>query len=145
MNKNGEMLVEFLKDMDMENLNETLTEGRMTWCATNQESAFDYMLVNGRMCENVSRVWVDEDGMIDIVSDDNMLVVECRLYSKRETRAKSKKEKWRLKDVGWENFQVDLSERNWEDDSLYNIDDLNANIFRKCEECCSSPNRICEN
>ena len=48
------------------------------WSARNQESAIDYMLVNGRMYETVSRMCVDEDRMIGIVSD-YMLVVECML------------------------------------------------------------------
>ena len=48
MNWNGAIFVEFISEMDNENLNETLTEGRVTWSARNQESAIDYMLVNGR-------------------------------------------------------------------------------------------------
>ncbi len=43
------------------------------------ESAIDYVLVNGKMRECVSRMWIDEDGMIDVVSDHNMMVVECNL------------------------------------------------------------------
>ena len=50
---NGEMMVEFVSEMNLENLNETLAEGRVTWNARNQESAIDYMLVNGRMRESV--------------------------------------------------------------------------------------------
>ena len=95
MNRNGAMLVEFTGEMDLENLNETLTEGCVTWSARKlKESAIDYMLVNGRMRETVRCMWVDEDGRIDIVSDHNMLVVECMLCSKSELRAKLKK-KWR--------------------------------------------------
>ena len=48
----------------------------MTWGAREQESAIDYVLVNGRMHEMVSHMWIDEDGMVDNVSDHNMLVVE---------------------------------------------------------------------
>ena len=36
MNWNGEMLAEFMDEMDLENLNETLAEGRVTWSARNQ-------------------------------------------------------------------------------------------------------------
>ena len=53
-----------------------------------------------------------EDRIIDIVSDDKILVVEFMLFGKSEKRAKTKQEKWRLKDVGWENIQLDLSEIN---------------------------------
>ena len=69
-------LVEFVDKMNLENLNVTLAEGRVTWNAREHESAIDYMLVNGRMRENVSRMWVNEDGMVDIVFDYNMMVVE---------------------------------------------------------------------
>uniref|UniRef100_A0A0P4VRU1 Endonuclease/exonuclease/phosphatase domain-containing protein n=1 Tax=Scylla olivacea TaxID=85551 RepID=A0A0P4VRU1_SCYOL len=44
MNRNGEMLDEFVSEMDVENLNETLA-----WCGRKQQSAIDYKLVNGRM------------------------------------------------------------------------------------------------
>ena len=67
MNRNGMMLDEFVNELSLENLNETLAEGHVTWCARNQESAIDYMLVNGRMREIVDRMWIAEDGMIDIV------------------------------------------------------------------------------
>ena len=34
--------------------------------------------------------------------------------------------KWRLRDIGWENFQVDLSERRWDDGvSVYDVEHLN--------------------
>ncbi|MPC22530.1 hypothetical protein E2C01_015547 [Portunus trituberculatus] len=79
MNRNGEMLDAFVDETDVENRNETLAEGRVTWCARNQESAIDYMLVNRRMREIVDLIWIDEDGMIDIVLDHNMVVLECRL------------------------------------------------------------------
>ena len=46
INKNGEMLLEFMDELNMENLNVTLAEGRVTWCAREQESAIDYVLVN---------------------------------------------------------------------------------------------------
>lgn len=128
INRNGEMLAEFVSEMNLENLNETLAEGRVTWSARNQESAIDYVLVNGRMRECVSRMWIDEEGMIDIVSDHNMLTVECGLKGRNEMKEKDRKKKWRLRDVGWENFQVDLSERNWEPGSLNDVDALNERL-----------------
>ena len=67
MNWNGEMLAEFMDEMDLENLNETLAEGRVTWSARNQKPAIDFVLVHGKMRESVTRIWIDEDRMIDIV------------------------------------------------------------------------------
>ncbi|KAG0714930.1 hypothetical protein GWK47_013130 [Chionoecetes opilio] len=69
-------------ELELENLNETVAEGRVTWNARNQESAIDYVLVNGKMRESVARMWIDEEGKIDIVSDHNMLVVDCMMWSK---------------------------------------------------------------
>ena len=98
MNGNGEMLADFIDEMNLENLNETLAEGRVTWSARDQTSAIDYVLVNGRMREYVTRMWIDEDGMIDIVSDHNMLVVDCMMNArnKRDPKTKDRKRKWKL-------------------------------------------------
>ena len=93
MNRNGEMLAEFASDTDLENLNETLAEGRVTWRARERESAIDCVLVNARMRELVTRMWVDEEGMIDIVSDHNMLVVECDLFGRNEREVKRERKK----------------------------------------------------
>ncbi len=49
LNRNGEMLDDFVNDMNLENLNVTLAEGCVTWSARDQESAIDYVLVNGKM------------------------------------------------------------------------------------------------
>ena len=100
----------------------------MTWSARNQESAIDYVLVNGRMRERVARMWVDEDGAIDVVSDHNMLVVDCMIGGKNEVKVKEKKRKWRLRDANWENFQVCLSEKRWNAESVQGVDELNERL-----------------
>ena len=48
------------------------------------KSAIDYVIVNGKMREIVSGIWIDENEEIDVVTDHNVLVVECRLYGKSE-------------------------------------------------------------
>ncbi|KAK8402452.1 hypothetical protein O3P69_000692 [Scylla paramamosain] len=128
VNRNGEMLGEFVDELELENLNVTLAEEHVTWSAREQQSAINYMLVNGRMCEIVSHMWIDEDGLVDIVSDHNMLVVECLMQGENEVKVASKKKKWRLRDVGWENFQVDLSERSWDDVSVHDVKHLNEKL-----------------
>ena len=137
MNRNGEMLVEFADETDLENLNETLAEGRVTWSARDQESAIDYMLVNERMRELVTRMWIDEDGMIDIVSDHNMLVMECMLYGNTGKKSGCKR-KWRLRDVKWEDFQVDLSERSWVDGSVHGVDEINEKLIENIRDAAVS-------
>lgn len=41
MDRNGEMRVEFESKMDLENLNKTMEEGRVTWSMRNQDSSID--------------------------------------------------------------------------------------------------------
>ena len=52
------------------------------------------------MREIVDRMWIDGDGMIDIVSDHNMLVLECKLDGRDRTNVKVKRKRWRLRDAG---------------------------------------------
>ncbi|MPC24153.1 hypothetical protein E2C01_017229 [Portunus trituberculatus] len=138
MNRNGELLDEFVNEMELENLNETLAERRVMWCARNQESAIDYMLVNGKMHLIVDHMWIDEDGTIDIVSDHNILVLECKLYGREGKNANTKGRKWRLRDVGWEHFHVDLSERSWEDERLNGVDKLNDRFVENVKNAAAS-------
>ncbi|MPC70509.1 hypothetical protein E2C01_064759 [Portunus trituberculatus] len=86
------MLEEFVDEIELENLNVALAEGRVTRNAREHESAIDYMLVNERMREIVLHVWIDEDGMVDIVSDHSMLVMECLMQSGSEVRVVEKNE-----------------------------------------------------
>ena len=124
MNRNGEMLDEFVDEMNLENLNMTIAEGRVTWSARNNESAIDYVLVNKNMRESVSRMWIDEDGMIDVVSDHNCLIVECKLNGKKVRNEKRSKKKWRMRDANWEEFQVDLREMDWMYENVHNVDEV---------------------
>ena len=40
-----------------------------------QESAIDFVLMNGKMRESVTQMWIYEDRMIDIVLDYNMFLM----------------------------------------------------------------------
>ena len=77
----------------MENLNVTFAERRMTWNARKHELVINYMVVNGRMSEVVSHMWIDENGMVDIVSDHNMLVMACLMQGASEMRLADKERK----------------------------------------------------
>ena len=70
-------------------------------------------------------VTVNQEGVIDIVSDHNMLVVECMLNGREERKVKMKKKKWRLRDADWESFQVELSENRWEHEDLPGVNEMN--------------------
>ncbi len=108
VNSNGQMLLDFTEENDLENLNITIGEGQVTWNAREARSAIDYVLVNSRARECISRMWIDEDGEYDITTDHNMLVVEYRSEKKQKDVVVKKKRKWRIKDANWDDFQVDL-------------------------------------
>ena len=46
--------------------------------------------------------------------------------------------KWRLRDAGWDNFQVDLSERRWEDESLNEVNELNDRFVENVKNAAAS-------
>ena len=74
-------------------------------------------------------MWIDEDGEIDIVSDHNMLIVECmRNVGKREPERKIRKKKWRLRDAKWDEFQVCLNESAWDLGSVQDVDVMNERL-----------------
>lgn len=50
INKNSELLIELMDEICIDNLNEIIAE---VFCIRNQESANDYMLMNGKMWEIV--------------------------------------------------------------------------------------------
>ena len=54
--------------------------------------------------------------------------------AEKETKEKNRKRKWRLRDAKWENFQVDLSERDWEDGSVNDVDELNEKFIGNVKE-----------
>lgn len=63
MNTNGELLDEFVDEINLGNLNVKIAERCMTWSVWEHESAIDYVSVNGRMLEyilNVNRCGRDD-------------------------------------------------------------------------------------
>lgn len=87
------------------------------------------MLVNGR-CIHVCPMWVNKEGMIDIVSDQNMLTIECMLDGRNKVREKGRQKRWRLRNLGWENFQVDLNEKNWECGGVQDVVALKEKLIK---------------
>ena len=67
--------------------------------------------------------------MVDIVSDHNMMDVECLMQGGSEGRVAGKEREWKLRDIGWENFQVDVSERRWDGGvCVYDVENLNERL-----------------
>jgi len=113
VNKNGELLNEFVFENELENLNVTMSEGKVTWSSKENSSAIDYILVNENARRKVMCMWVDEAGVFDIRSDHNMLVTELKTHD-TYVREPDKKFKWRVKGVNWDNFSAKLTDTEWE-------------------------------
>jgi hypothetical protein len=113
INRNRKLLIEFANEYNLEILNETIAEGKITWSARGQESAIDYVLVNEAMRKMTVKMVVDETKDWDITTDHNVICVTLQIGSeKKDTRLKMKR-KWKLRDADWNSFQVDVSEMNW--------------------------------
>ena len=102
--------MEFVDDNCLENLNVTRADGRVTWAARGQQSAIDFVLSNRLASEHVSNMWIDEEGVYDISTDHNMIVVEytAKTTSYRQMTTKDK-QSWKLKEADWHAFQSKLS------------------------------------
>ena len=68
----------------------------------------------------------------------HMLVVECLVHGRNEVKVASKKRKWRLRDVGWENFQVDLSARSWDNGGMHDVEYLNERLVEDVRSAAES-------
>jgi endonuclease/exonuclease/phosphatase family metal-dependent hydrolase len=112
-NKNGELLNEFVFENELENLNVTMAERKVTWSNKENCSAVDYILVNVNATRKVMCMWVDEAGAFDIRSDHNMLVTELKMHD-THVRELGGKCKWRVKGVDWNNFSAKLTDTEWE-------------------------------
>ena len=128
VNGNGELLLQLAEDEAIEILNNTIAEGRVTWSARGLESAIDYIMVNSVAREDVVDVWVDEERRIDIASDHNAVIMNCRRDKgqNRERRRRPQGMKWKVKGADWNNFQQELSTL---DNILYeDVDHMNKQL-----------------
>ena len=53
VNANGERLLKFMDEADVENLNVTMADGKVTWRARENESAIDFVLANEGARRNI--------------------------------------------------------------------------------------------
>ena len=106
VNVNGQMLLDFAEAQDLEILNVTIAEGRVTWSGRDSESAIDYMLVNEKARERVTKMWIDEKREIDVASDHNVMVIEfeCMKEGKIEEK-KDEKNTWKMREADWDKFR----------------------------------------
>ena len=76
VNANGERLLKFIYEADVENLNVTMAVGKVTWRARENESAIDFVLANEGARRNIKKMVIDEDGEWDVNMDHNVLWIE---------------------------------------------------------------------
>lgn len=75
VNTNGNMLLDFMEEKQLENLNLTMAEGRVTWEQRGTKSAIDFILVNEEARRKVKGMMVGEEGVMDLGSDHNALLL----------------------------------------------------------------------
>ena len=75
VDKNGDRLLNFVETSNLEILNRTIGERKVTWKGRCFESAIDYILVIQGARELVHEIVIDEDGLVDIDSDHNVLLL----------------------------------------------------------------------
>ena len=83
INKNGQKLLDFSEDCELEILNHTIAEGKITWKAREFQSAIDYCLVNNLAREHVGLFYIDEEGNVDIDTDHNTLVLNFEINKEK--------------------------------------------------------------
>ena len=108
-NRNGELLREVCENMSLEILNETIAEGKVTWRGRESKSAIDYVLVNENARENISGMWIDEEGEFDVSSDHGLLHIKYLCDIDKVEPKKKKGCKWKLKDADWEMFREGMN------------------------------------
>ena len=85
INGNGQLILDFCKEEELEILNLTRIEGAATWRGRDgARSAIDYALVNRSMGRRVRRMWVDEERECELRTDHNLMVVEIGSEEKKK-------------------------------------------------------------
>jgi hypothetical protein len=117
VNGNGERLLSFAEEMNLEILNQTISEGRVTWSVKERQSAIDYILVNERARSKIKSMNIDEEGEWDLNTDHNVMSLryECGVQVEQKKDKVRKGKRWKLRDAKWDEFQVELGECEWND------------------------------
>ncbi|KAG0715737.1 hypothetical protein GWK47_000111 [Chionoecetes opilio] len=137
VNGNGQLLLDFAEENELEILNVTLAEGRVTWIGRENESAIDFMLVNRKARERVRNMWVDEERTIDVASDHNVMVMEYECLKEKRVNVKEERNgRWKLRDADWDYFREVVSNEDWKlgENGLRaerGVDEMNERLLRK--------------
>ena len=130
VNANGERLLKFMDEADVENLNVTMADGKVTWRARENESAIDFVLANEGARRNIRKMVIDEEGEWDVNTDHNVLWVEfCfgKSVEKEKVESGKKRCRWRLNNADWEEFQGELDEMQWSE--VRDVKEMNERLI----------------
>ena len=138
MNKNGELMREMCENASLEILNETIAEGKVTWCGREFKSAIDFVLVNENARKSVLSMWIDEEREFNGDSDHNLLQVVYDCDIKGVNKAERKRSKWRLNAADWEKFREGMNAAgDISGDSVTNLNEKIVNVVSEVARRCS--------
>ena len=136
VNRNGQLLLDFAEANELEILNVTVAEGKVTWSGRESESVIDYTVVNDKARERVKSMWVDEERMIDVTSDHNVMVLEYECVKERVSVNEVGKGRWKIREADWDSFREVLGKMEWKTgvNGLQierGVDECNQGLIRK--------------
>ena len=111
INKNGELLLQFSEECDLEIGNITKAKGKVTWRKKGgkEKSAIDYILMNNRIRHRIREISIDEDGIIDTKSDHNMIITKYVVKENLKISKQNKQgKKWKRKKVDWSKYREEI-------------------------------------
>ena len=129
VNKNGELLLDFMEGAELINLNLEMGIERATWEKGGKKSTIDYALVNRRARGKVRGLEIDEEGEIDVGSDHKMVLVEYGGSARDRPKNEVEKERWDIGRADWERYRngLDSGDRIGEG----GIEELNTNLTER--------------
>ena len=136
VNRNGQLLLDFAEVNELEILNATVAEGKVTWSDRQSESVIDYMVVNDRARECVKNMWVDEERVVDVASDHNILILEYECEKQRVNENVEKKRRWKIREADWDRFREVIGDIEWKTglsgpQAERGVDECNKDLIRK--------------
>lgn len=129
LNSNGERLLNFRNDSNLEILNcSKMCSGKFTWFRNNLQSTIDYMLCSNNLVSQVCEFIVDDDRKYGLGSDHNVLLLKLNVKNKESKNIQNKGRKkitWDIKNdqdfsAYKDNLQIKFS--NWDATSFVDPD-----------------------
>ena len=112
IDRNGENLIIFAEENNLEIGNITNTIGKITWrrIGGKERSAIDYILYNEKSSKKIKEIRIDENKEIDINTDHNMIEISYKTTKKlgnKNTKIKMTR-KWKRQNANWKQYKVEI-------------------------------------